>query len=313
MYDESPQIDQETRARFNADGVVRLRGILPPSSVAALGQAVDDIASKGGGDDLDWIQRVNGAALELAEVRTTTAAGDAQAKEHAAVSAKPAAAGVEPAAGGWPAVWRRNIVVRVIALDSVLPQLAASILGANKVNFCGDHVEIQEPNAKAAPGYGRDESRLPVTNGSGCTMWIALDAAPEGQGVSFLPGSQRWPDRGLIRAGASGTVDGETPLRFAAQPGDLLIYDLRAYRCAGPNASARRRRAIALHYCAEDMRFRRRAGIPARALNASLKDGGILDSPEYPVVWPRPYPGFAIATLYENLGHTADNPRRGRK
>jgi hypothetical protein len=314
MSEELPQVDQETRARFTADGVACLRGILPPSSVAALSQAVDNLASRRGTDEFSGMYAsADIKAYEMAEAaRTGRNADSALAKEQAQLAAKP---GVDTAAPmeHWPAVWRRNIVVRVIALDSLLPQIAASILDATKVNFCGDQVSIREPLSESAARFIRNENFLPVGNGEGCSIWICLDSTPETDSLAFVRGSHLWPDRAGIKANARGNVDGETLLRFATAPGDLVIYNLRTYCAAGGNGSTARRRALVLHYCDEDMRFRRRPGIPGSALHPSLKDGGSLDSPDYPVVWPRPYPGFAIATLYENAAPAAESTRRGRK
>jgi hypothetical protein len=314
MSEQLPQVDRETRARFAADGVVCLRGILPPSSVAALCQAVDNIASRHGTDEFSGTYAyADIKAFEMTEaVPAGSDADGTLAEEQTQLAVKPGTGTAAPM-DYWPAVWRRNIIVRVIALDSVLPQIVASILDATKVNFCGDRISIREPHAESAARFIRNENFLPVGNGAGCSVWICLDSTPETDSLAFVRGSHLWPDRAGIKANARGNVEGETLLRFATAPGDLVIYNLRTYWAAGGNGSTARRRALMLHYCNEDMRFRRRPGIPAIALNPALKDGGSLDSPDYPVVWPRPYPGFAIATLYENAAPAAESSRRGRK
>jgi ectoine hydroxylase-related dioxygenase (phytanoyl-CoA dioxygenase family) len=171
-------------------------------------------------------------------------------------------------------------------------------------------VAIQEPRTEAAAHFARDENLLPVANGSGCSMWICLDSVPESESQVFLRGSHRHPERSGL---TPNQAQGETLLRFATAPGDLIVYDLRTYRAPGGNSSSHRRRGLALHYCDETMSFRRQAGISTRALYPGLKDGGPLDSPDFPVVWPRPYPAFAIATLYENAAPALDDSRRGRK
>ena len=86
---------------------------------------------------------------------------------------------------------------------------------------------------------------------------------------------------------------------------------LLSVRGAGPSAalasSARPppRRAVSFRYCGDTVRYYDRPGaIPQVGVSHGLKDGDRLFAADYPIVWPKPWPGLRLAGLF---GPAADH------
>ena len=76
---------------------------------------------------------------------------------------------------------------------------------------------------------------------------------------------------------------------FDVEPGDVVVHHYRTVHGAPANGSAtRRRRAISVRYCCDDIRYRIRPGVPQKAHHAEVRDGDALGGDDCPEVWPRP-------------------------
>jgi ectoine hydroxylase-related dioxygenase (phytanoyl-CoA dioxygenase family) len=110
----------------------------------------------------------------------------------------------------------------------------------------------------------------------------------------------------------SQNMDDYDILRFETKPGDVLIHHFRTVHGAAGNHSHRPRRAASLRYIGDDMRYYNRPGAPPQPYHDhNLKEGDPLDSRAFPVVWPKPYPGFALAPLYDAEQREAVTAQKG--
>jgi ectoine hydroxylase-related dioxygenase (phytanoyl-CoA dioxygenase family) len=88
---------------------------------------------------------------------------------------------------------------------------------------------------------------------------------------------------------------GHDLLSWSLNPGDVLVHKGLTIHGAAGNATAdRRRRALALRYTGDDVRYSTRPGtfmemasVRAHVPAPGLVDGAPLDGPLFPAVWPR--------------------------
>ncbi len=89
-------------------------------------------------------------------------------------------------------------------------------------------------------------------------------------------------------------------ISFDVMPGDVIIHHVRTVHGAGGNPSDRWRRAMSFRYCGDKVRYFDRPGaISQVGVAHDLKNGDRLFSADYPVVWPRPWPGFRMADAFD--------------
>lgn len=322
-------VDKADIVRFQTDGVVCLRNVLDGETTARLALALDELTGEipdsAAGYDLTALRR----QIYSSEVAI---AGQGAARQHdlSAIAQLVRTAGV-PAlvdngsddAGQFAldtSTWTRNATIRELALDSVLPSIAAQLLRAKKINYCDDQIFIKAPGTVDRTAFHQDYTYFRMQGGQGCVMWICVDHADERSGaLSYVRGSHRWmkeflPNVFMAQAPMPGG-QGESLeqieanpeeydlVRFETEPGDIIIHHFMTVHGAGGNSSNHPRRALSLRYAGEDMLFHSRPGAPVQPYHEhQLSEGDPLDSLEYPVVWPRPFPAFRLANYYEMIG-----------
>jgi transposase len=86
---------------------------------------------------------------------------------------------------------------------------------------------------------------------------------------------------------------------FDVEPGDVIIHDVRTVHGAGGNPSDLWRRAVSFRYCGDRVRYFDRPGsIPQVGVSHQLRDGDRLLARDYPIVWPKPWPGLRLSELF---------------
>jgi len=258
-------------ATFRADGVVCLRGALDPAAVAAMAEPVE--------------RALRGP--ETADLGALTGERDAPMF----------AAGVDH--------WRSDPAFDTFARTSRLPELAAGLLGSDRVWLYEDSVLVKEPGSPFRTEFHTDAAYFHVAGDLACTFWVPLDrAGPETGAVQYVRGSHRWTDDfrpNLFSIpdpipGTEGVVVpeilddptmAELLIGFEVEPGDVVVHHYRTIHGAPANGSStRRRRAISVRYCGDDIRYRIRPGVPTKPHHAEVRDGDPLGGPDCPQVWP---------------------------
>jgi ectoine hydroxylase-related dioxygenase (phytanoyl-CoA dioxygenase family) len=325
-FESSCLVDDAAVSAFERDGVVCLRQVLDRAGIDLLSGAIDQLASHIG---------ASAAGYDITEVRRRLYAGDSSAAtgpsngrqyDRAAVlrafGARTLSPLIDSNASGEghfmldSSTWRRNRVVRHLALDSRLPEIAAGLLRAHKVNYCDDQIFVKSAGTAECTAFHQDYSYFRMSGWQGCTMWICVDHADENSGsLAYVRGSHRWgrqfaPNFFFAHVeipGSSGESLEEVEahpenyelLRFEVEPGDIVVHHFRTVHGARGNCSNHPRRALSLRYGGEDMHYHRRPGTPDQPYqHHALREGDPLDSEVFPVVWPKPFPGFSLADAY---------------
>jgi len=260
---------------FAADGVVCLRGVLDPDEVAAMAEPVERALRGPETTDLGALTGRTGAPAF--------------------------AAGVDH--------WRTDADFDRFARRSRLPEIAAALLGSERIWLYEDSVLVKEPGAPFRTEFHTDAGYFHVAGTQACTFWVPLDpAGPETGAVQYVRGSHRWdedfrPNLFSIPDPIPGTEGSVMPdvladpelaallVGYEVEPGDVVVHHYRTVHGAPANTSlSRRRRAISVRYCGDDIRYRLRPGVPRKPHHELVCDGDELGGSDCPQVWPRPAP-----------------------
>lgn len=314
---------------FARDGVVCIRSVFNRLAIAALGNALNELTGQIGQSATGY--DVSGLRRQIFE-ESVQKQQPGNARQHdieaiidlVRLSRAPSLVDRSVTGNGHftldTTTWRRNRTVRLLALDSCLPEIAAQLLGANKVNFCDDQIFVKEPGTADRTAFHQDYTYFRMQGWQGCVMWICADYADVRSGaLCYVRGSHLWerkfvPNVFLAHVSLPGG-EGESLeeienhperfdlIRFDVQPGDIVVHHFRTIHGAGGNGSNHTRRALSLRYAGEDMRYHLRPGAPEQPYHSHrLSEGDALDSEDFPVVWPKPFPGFSLCKAHYDRG-----------
>jgi ectoine hydroxylase-related dioxygenase (phytanoyl-CoA dioxygenase family) len=210
-------------------------------------------------------------------------------------------------------LWRRSEDFRAIAMDSPLPALAAQLMRATTVHLFYDQLFVKEPGSVEPSPWHQDLPYWPIAGRQIISLWIPADpASPDNGVVSYVRGSHRWGRTFRPQAfGKSGNarafddspfepipdIDaaGHEFLTWSLEPGDVLVHHaMSIHGATGNRSSDARRRALAIRYAGDDVRYTPRPGtfmdieavrrnVPRPDIAANAPLGGAL----FPRVWPR--------------------------
>lgn len=315
--------DRET---FDQDGVVCLRGVLSGEEIGHLRRAVDLQVSRlhtsPTGYDFEALARQvwdgactvdTGAADRFDMVRLKEMV---RADAHARPLQEDAARDGTGLFFYDAAAWKSDLGVRQVAFDSRLPGIVAGLMEATYVNFWEDTTFVKGPRTRQKTAFHQDLAYFQIDGDQCVIVWIPLDPADLENGVTqYVRGSHRWGETYAPNVFISQTPFSSSPekrcpdiesamedydiVSFDVEPGDVIIHHVKTVHGAGGNPSDRWRRAVSFRYCGDQVRYLDRQGaIPQVGVARDLANGDRLFSPDYPVVWPKPWPGLNLAGLY---------------
>ncbi len=194
--------------------------------------------------------------------------------------------------------------LRAIGVAEPLPQVAAALMQASRINFYGDQLFLKEPRSIHRTAFHQDAPYFHLEGGQCCTIWMPLDVVDKSNAaMGYVRDSHTWD----IHA-ANGFVT-QTPMPGSPEkplpdiegheseydiqwvecrPGDAIVHHVRTAHGSTGNTTDRPRRAVSLRYLGEDCRYHPREGTPPDSqLSDSLAPGDVMDSPEFPLVWTR--------------------------
>lgn len=199
--------------------------------------------------------------------------------------------------------WRDIPEFREFVEGGPMTGLAAKVLGADQVTLLIDNWFMNEAGATNAAPWHQDKPYFDY-EGRMCNILLALDSAPAEESLHFAKGSHRdditykavhfrdkVPFDGQPDATYADMPDADKEFelaRWALEPGDCLIFDLRTLH-RGPShgrpADSLRRR-YSLRFGAPDTRFTPRGAwteeITAHLESLGQKPGEILSTPLTP-------------------------------
>lgn len=213
-------------------------------------------------------------------------------------------------------IWRRNAVFKEFMMNSPLPELAATLMGASEVRFFYDQLLVKEPSTQVETPWHQDLPYWPVCGNDIMSVWVPFDVVSEARGgMQYIKGSHKWgkfyapgafkKDSGFgniyEKAGLEPLppidelLDGQEIIGWDMEPGDVLLHHpLTLHHSSGNSSATARRRALALRYLGNDARYDTRSGtfmsnpkIKAILPEINLADGDTISGELFPKVWAR--------------------------
>lgn len=202
-------------------------------------------------------------------------------------------------------MFRRHEVFRRFVFSSPAAAICAALMGARKVNLMDDHMLVKEPGTDTPTLWHQDYTYHQIEGEQFCSLWLALDpTTAENGALRFVKGSHLWgklyrPIRigeGAELAGAEeeddtipdieADPDAYHILSWDLEPGDCVVFHGKILHGATANISAAmRRRALAVRFAGDDIRWRTRSYVSRSKVTAGLRDGDVVDSEDFPVAW----------------------------
>lgn len=263
-------IDDADVAAYERDGVVCLRGMF----------------------DADWCSMLHDAALE------TMASGKGRVREPKLERGR-----------FYSNVYLSDIDERFRLLRdaSAAPEIAARLMGADRVRFFYDQLFIKTPGTAAPTPWHNDLPFWPFQGQDLVSIWIALTPVSAAtSGVRYVAGSHRWgrmfraitPDydpRFMDEAHeacpdyGAGTDPSVRVLDWDMAPGDILCHHpLTVHGAAGNGSATQTRIGLSIRYLGADVRWDPRPHTMALRRDPGIAPGAFpADDVALPVVWER--------------------------
>ena len=198
--------------------------------------------------------------------------------------------------------WRRFPSITALGCEAPLPETIARLMGSTRLNFYGEQAFFKEAGSLHRTAFHQDAPYFHLAGEQCCTVWMPLDVVDADNGMmGYVKGSHRWDIHAANMFSSRIPIPGSTnaPLPdienheedydliyYPAKPGDAIVHQVRTVHGATGNTSKRDRRALALRYVGDDVRYMERRGSPPDSQKSPhLKDGDVMDSPEFPLIW----------------------------
>ena len=203
--------------------------------------------------------------------------------------------------------------IRRFEMTSMVPEIASRVLRSTFVDLFVDQILVKEPGSPTRTAFHVDESYFNVSGDKVCTVWIPLDPVTvESGAMGYVRGSHRWEEDYLPNNFVSQATRGELPGRtklpdieghadqfdiiyFDVEPGDVILHHYRTAHGSGGNTTRdRRRRALAVRYVGDDVRWQPTEAVTGatgiRMFDNSLAPGDLLDEAQdvFPRCWTAP-------------------------
>ena len=302
-------------AAYNVAGVVLLRGILDLATVNSLrrciDQAVDTLGQSPAGYNMSMLTR----AAEMQDRKTLEANSEGQHNVAGIVDYIKASGKkflfdqAEASKGSFmidTGISARLRDFKRFILNGPGPEIAASLLGGEHINFFGDQIFVKEPGTRERTAFHQDATYFEIDGDQCCVLWIPVDPVTLETGtMQYVRGSHRsgklyQPNVFVAQTplpGAQGEplpdIEGHMQdydiVHFDVEPGDVIVHHYRTLHGAGGNLSRYQvRRAASLRYCGDDIRFTTRPWALRQLHHTTrLNEGDPLSGPDFPVVWRR--------------------------
>lgn len=206
-------------------------------------------------------------------------------------------------------LWKRFSAFKEFAMRSPAALVAASLMGASRINLIYDQLLVKEPRTHERTPWHQDQPYWALDGNQLCSIWLPLDTVDEATCLRFVAGSHKWPQvyNPLHFKDGSGYSDTGLPqlphiddsgktmrlLHWQLEPGDCLVFSGRTIHGGPGNMSdASRRRALSTRWAGDDVRYVHRPGevaIPTE--DPGIAYGAPLGGREFPLVWTRAH-GF---------------------
>ncbi len=171
--------------------------------------------------------------------------------------------------------WTRIAEFETVIRQSDVADVAAKLMGSDRVQLFHDHVLVKEPGTSKPTPWHQDQPYYFVEGRQNVSFWSPLDPVREAS-LRCVAGSHLWPrevlptrwvqetsfypDPDLYMPVPDPDAEGMCVLEWQMEPGDAVAFNYRTLHGARGNAAGTRRRAFSLRLVGEDARYVERPG-----------------------------------------------------
>jgi len=193
-------------------------------------------------------------------------------------------------------LWRTNDVARQFVFERRLADIAAMLLGVQRVRLYHDQALYKEPGGGITPWHA-DQYYWPLSSEKTVTAWVPLQATPLEMGpLAFAAGSHRMKfgrdleisdesERSLRKALESGRFK---EVNEAFELGEVSFHSGWTFHHTGANTSGQARAVMTVIYMADGIRLiepqRKWHYADWEAFMPGVQPGEVVDSPLNPVL-----------------------------
>ena len=195
-------------------------------------------------------------------------------------------------------LWQRNSTCKSFVFSKRFAQVAASLLGVDRVRLYHDQYLLKEPNGGYTPWH-QDQTYWPLKSGNTVTMWMPLvEIPPEVGSMYFASGSHK---AGNVDAGVISDESHQKITQWVSensiseetygpmQPGDATFHAGWTLHRAGPNTTLKARPVMTVIFVADGTEILEPT--PLQEFDLKIWLGGQLpgdqvNSPMNPLLYP---------------------------
>lgn len=219
---------------------------------------------------------------------------------------------------------------RAFALESPAGEIVGRVLQARQVRFYWDQIFQKRPGGNMDTYWHTDQATWPTLGEHLPSLWLPLTPISEDQSLEYIAGSHRdrtefwgrsWNASNLVEAGQRPPerpefIDyeqrrgepGVVFLKWAMEPGDVMMFHPRIYHGGGPNRNPDRERlALSTRWFGDDITWNPRPGdvnVPGMPHDRMVRGAHPDDDDLFPIVWRRDEPADRVgeADGYQGQG-----------
>jgi ectoine hydroxylase-related dioxygenase (phytanoyl-CoA dioxygenase family) len=171
--------------------------------------------------------------------------------------------------------WTRIPEFETVIKGSDVAQVAAKLMGSQRVQMFHDHVLVKEPGTSKPTPWHQDGPYYFVQGRQTVSFWSPMDPVKEAS-LRCVAGSHRWekevlptrwlaetsfyPDSDRYMPVPDPDAEGMRVLEWQMEPGDAVAFNYGTLHGARGNTTASRRRAFSLRLLGDDARYVTRPG-----------------------------------------------------
>lgn len=199
--------------------------------------------------------------------------------------------------------WTRIPEFERVIRTSSAAEVAADLMGSNRVQVFHDHVLVKEPGTSKPTPWHQDAPYYFVSGQQNISFWSPMDVV-KGAGLRCVAGSHGWekpvlPTRWLAESSFYPNDDEYMPVpdpdaegmdirEWEMEPGDAVAFNYGTLHGARGNATGARRRAFSLRLVGDDARYVERPGPTSPPFPGhNMQPGQILREDWFPVIFRR--------------------------